>query len=79
MSKEEAQENQQLREAIASDEKVKSRFGTFILENGQGKVILDVVKAYEHVRYVLNDMRRTRKNRGEDDDNSEVCAYLISV
>lgn len=69
-SKEESQENQQLREAIASDEKVKSTFGTFILENGQGKVTLDVVKAYKHVRYVLNDMRRTSKNRGENDDNS---------
>ena len=52
-SKEEAQENQRLREVIASDDKVKTTFGTFILEDGHGKVTLDAMKAYKHVRYVL--------------------------
>ena len=43
-SKEEAQQNQLLREAVASDESVKGAFGTFYLENGQGKVTLDTLK-----------------------------------
>ena len=47
----EAQENQRPREVIASDDKVKITFGTFILEDGRGKVMLDAMKAYEHVRY----------------------------
>ena len=34
---------------IASDDKVKTTFGTFILEDGRGKVMLDAMKAYEHV------------------------------
>ena len=57
-SKEEALENQRLREVIANDDRVKNTFGTFFLENGQGKVTLDALKAYEHVRHVLNDLRR---------------------
>ena len=61
-SKEDAQKNQLLREAIASDEGVKSTFGTFHLENGQGKVTLDILKAFEHVRHVLNDIRRAGKD-----------------
>ena len=67
MPKEEALENQRLREAIASDERVSSTFGTFILEDGCGKVTLDIMKAYDHVRYVLNDIRRTKGT-----NNSEV-------
>jgi hypothetical protein len=59
-SKEEALENQRLREAIASDERISSTFGTFILEDGCGKITLDVMKAYDHVRYVLNDIRRAK-------------------
>ena len=39
-SKEEAQQNQLLREAVASDESVMGAFGTFYLKNGQGKQIL---------------------------------------
>ena len=61
-SKEDAQNNQLLREAIAGNEGVKSTFGTFYLENGQGKVILDILKAFEHVRHVLNDIRRANKS-----------------
>ena len=66
-TKEEALENQRLREAIASDERVNSTFGTFILEDGRGKVTLDVMKACDHVRYVLNDIRCTKGT-----NNSEV-------
>lgn len=72
-SKEEAQDNQRLREAIASDDEVKSTFGTFVLEDGQGKVTLDAMKAYKHVRYVLNDMRRVGKSaKLVDTDTSKV-------
>lgn len=76
MSKEEAQENQQLREAIASDERVKSTFGTFTLENGCGKVTLDAMKAYEHVRYVLNDMRRAGKCETTENADGSRYGYL---
>ena len=40
--------------------RVSSTFGTFILEDGRGKVTLDIMKAYDHVRYVLNDIRGTK-------------------
>ena len=63
-SKEDVLENQRLREAIASDERVSSTFGTFILEDRRGKITL---KAYDHVRYVLNDIRRTKGT-----NNSEI-------
>ena len=70
MSKEEVLENQRLREAIASDDRVSSTFGTFILEDGSGKINLDIMKAYDHVRYVLNDIRRTKGI--QEENNSEV-------
>ena len=78
-SKKKAQQNQLLREAIAGDESVKGTFGTFYLENGQGKVTLDVLKAFEHVRHVLNDIRRARagKDASKENDNSMVCMILL--
>ena len=77
-SKEEAQQNQLLREAVASDESVKGAFGTFYLENGQGKVTLDTLKAFEHVRHVLNDIRRAHadKDASKENDNPMVCIPL---
>ena len=68
-TKEEALLNQQLREMIANDDSVKSHFSTFYLEDGSGKVVLDAMKAYEHVRHVLNDMRRIQKPSGHCQDN----------
>ena len=78
-SKEEPQQNQLLREAVASDQSVKGAFGTFYLENGQGKVTLDTLKAFEHVRHVLNDIRRAHPAEGasKDNDNPMVCLPLI--
>ena len=69
-TKEEALLNQQLREMIANDDSVKSHFSTFYLEDGSGKV-LDAVKAYEHVRHELNDMRRVQKPSVQGDDNQK--------
>lgn len=80
-TKEEALLNQQLRETIANDDSVKSHFSTFYLEDGSGKVVLDVIKAYEHVRHVLNDMRRIQKpsESGQDLDEKENCDDMVSV
>ena len=33
----------------ANDDSVKRHFSTFYLEDGSGKVVLDAMKAYEHV------------------------------
>ena len=78
-SKEEAQQNQLLREAVISDKSVKSTFGTFYLENGQGKVTLDVLKDIVHVRHVLNDIRRAHagKDASKENDNPLVCIGLL--
>ena len=80
-SKEEAQQNQLLRETVASDESVKSTFGTFYLENGQEKVTLDVLKAFVHVRHVLNDIRRAHagKDASKENDNPMVCIIKLSI
>ena len=78
-SKEEALENQRLREAIASDERVSSTFGTFILEDGSGKITLDIMKAYDHVRYVLNDIRRTKGIQAENDSEVPSPVYEKST
>ena len=56
IQKEDAPENTRIREQIAGNESVKQHFGTFYLEDKSGKVTLDPVKAYQHVRNVLNDM-----------------------
>ena len=60
-SKEEALENQRLRECIATHDSVKQHFGTFYLEDNSGKITLDTVKAFSHVRNVLNDLRRKKE------------------
>ena len=82
-TKEEALLNQQLRETIANDDSVKRHFSTFYLEDGSGKVVLDVLKAYEHVRHVLNDMRRIQKpsnsELGQDLDDKEKCDDTVSM
>ena len=76
-TKEEASLNQKLRESIANDESVKSQFSTFYLEDGSGKVVLDALKAYDHVRHVLNDMRRTPKQKENSaSDTTEVYRML---
>jgi len=62
-TKEEALANQRLRESIASHDSVKRLFGVFYLEDRSGKVTLDQFKALEHVRHVLNELRRTSKPR----------------
>ena len=54
--------------------RVSGTFGTFILEDGHGKITLDIMKAYDHVRYVLNDIHRTKGGRVEN--NSEVYTKL---
>ena len=71
---EEALLNQELREIIANDS-VKSLFSTFCPEDGIGKVVLDVLKAYEHVGHVLHDMRWKPSNSesGQDLDDKEKC------
>ena len=68
---EEALLNQQLRETIANDS-VKSLFSTFCPEDG---IVLDILKAYEHVRHVLHDMRRKLRilNQDKDLDDKEKC------
>ena len=84
-TKEEALLNQQLRETITNDDSVKSHFSTFYLEDGSGRVVLDVLKAYEHVRHVLNDMRRIQKpsnselGQHEDLDDKEKCDDTVSM
>ena len=58
---------------ITNDDSVKSHFSTFYLEDGSGKVLLDAVKAYEHVQHVLNDMHQVQKLSGHcrDDDSQK--------
>ena len=56
-SQEEAAKNRILRDTIVSSQDVKSLLCVYRLEDGS-KVVLDQAKAADHVRYVLNDMRR---------------------
>jgi len=54
---EEAFQNRALRDEIVQKHEVTSLFGTFHLEDGREKVVLDNQKALEHVTYVINDMK----------------------
>lgn len=68
-TKDEALLNQKLRESIANDDSVKSQFSTFYLEDGSGKVVLDALKAYDHV---LNDMHQMpRQSEKENEENND--------
>ena len=58
-STDESYENRSLRDQIIQKQEVVSLFGTFTLEDGSGKVVLDSQKALNHVTYVLNDIRRS--------------------
>ena len=55
---EQALRNRTLRDEIVSKHEVSSLFGTFCLEDGSGRVVLDSQKALDHVKYVINDMKR---------------------
>lgn len=75
-TKEEALENQGLRETIIQDKSVTALFTTFQLEDGSGKCTINGQKAFEHVRHVLNELRRKRKgdemDTGATDDVSSM-------
>ena len=77
-TKDEAMLNQKLRETIANDDSVKSQFSTFYLEDGSGKVVLDALKAYDHVRHVLNDMRRTPKQKENEEKSTSDTTEVYS-
>ena len=53
-TQEQAATNRRLRDSIVTSTEVQK-----LLEDGS-KVVLDQVKASEHVRYVINDMKRSR-------------------
>lgn len=75
-TKEEAMENQRLRETIVQHDSVLRLFTTFCLEDGSGRCTIDVQKAFEHVRHVLNDMRRHGSKQGK---SYEVPAHVDAV
>ena len=58
-TQEQAATNRRVRDSIMTSTEVQKLFGTCMLEDGS-KVVLDQVKASEHVRYVINDMKRSR-------------------
>ena len=62
-TKEDALENKRLRESIANHDSVRRLFGVFYVEDRSGKVTLDQFKALEHVRHVLNELRRIRPSK----------------
>lgn len=69
---EQAVQNRALRDEIVSNPAVSSLFGTFYLEDGSGRVVLDCMKAADHVKYVINDMKRlTSPSRVQ----TKVCRY----
>ena len=49
---------------------------TFYLENGQGKVTLDTLKAFEHVRHVLNDIHRAYAAEGASKENDNPIVWI---
>ena len=57
------QQNKKLRELIASHDSVRRLFGVFYIEDRSGKITLDQFKALQHVRHVLNEVRRIRPSK----------------
>lgn len=59
-TQDEAKKNGIIREEVAQHPTVQKWFRVFVMEKGAGKVSIDVVKASEHVKHVLTEMRRGR-------------------
>ena len=59
-TKDDAIKNSALRDEIGRDPSVEKWLKVFIVKGNAGKVTLDQLKACDHVRHVLNEMRRNR-------------------
>lgn len=57
-TQEEAVKNQMIRKMITDREEVKAYYEVFTLEDKDGKLTLDHLKAADHVRTVLNNRKR---------------------
>ncbi len=72
-TKQQAMMNSCIREEIAQDSSVIKWFNVFVIEEGKGKVVLDLIKAADHVRHVLNEMRRNRPSKSTSNE-----VYLLA-